>query len=583
MVNGPARAFGIGVTVYLLLNLMGRWLRTTLLQVGWGLEPPPPLVTLGLAAANAAPALLLGLLAGLLFAAGRWGRWAAPLAVWAAVVFVEADMTWYAMSHEHVTWRDMRMFAAESWSDHFGLNPAETRQFAILAGLHLAAIAVIAALSRHPWAWRLPACRASAVIGLAAALKLAVIAAGVFGLAGLKNVAKANPLYWAALDEQVEYAFARSRYDRIDAINAAIRTGAAERQASAAPAPATRPNILVVTIESWNQGAVTAEAMPFLNGLRDRCLTAANHHSTGNITNYGITGLLTGRPVIGLEAVADSPLALLRRAGYATRLAGGNLLSGVHGTIGAQLKDFSEAADFGADDEAKLAPVIEELRRPGPRFVHVHYWGTHFWYKHRPEFTRFTPETPEGFAFDARGMAAHHAEIVNRYRNTLAELDDWLKRLLGAVDTGKTIMVITGDHGEEMFETGRLGHGATLDAPQTRTPLLLCGPGTRGRRIEGAVTSHADLMPTVLDLIGIDDRSGFGRSLLRPAAGAVAVIAHNNYAEGPKVWRVVGESGWAELRPDGKGGVAVRSYSEGSGADDAVAGGIQLARQMRRD
>jgi arylsulfatase A-like enzyme len=98
-----------------------------------------------------------------------------------------------------------------------------------------------------------------------------------------------------------------------------------------------------------------------------------------------------------------------------------------------------------------------------------------------------------------RWMAEYDREI--RYT------DDELRRLFATIDDLElgedTVFILTSDHGEAFLEHGVLEHGSRLDEEAVRVPLMFWGKGiAAGRRIEVPV-AHVDLMPTILDLLGI--------------------------------------------------------------------------------
>jgi len=67
----------------------------------------------------------------------------------------------------------------------------------------------------------------------------------------------------------------------------------------------------------------------------------------------------------------------------------------------------------------------------------------------------------------------------------------------------KTIVIITADHGDELREHGYLDHGVFLYDESIRVPLIVYIPGQdRPSRI-GALVQSTDIMPTILDLLGI--------------------------------------------------------------------------------
>ncbi len=94
-----------------------------------------------------------------------------------------------------------------------------------------------------------------------------------------------------------------------------------------------------------------------------------------------------------------------------------------------------------------------------------------------------------------------------RYDGEVRHVDDFVGRLLATLRaTGldrNTIVLLTSDHGEELFEHGGFDHGDTLYDEALRVPLILWGPGRipAGRRPEQAAGT-IDLLPTLVELAG---------------------------------------------------------------------------------
>jgi arylsulfatase A-like enzyme len=103
----------------------------------------------------------------------------------------------------------------------------------------------------------------------------------------------------------------------------------------------------------------------------------------------------------------------------------------------------------------------------------------------------------------------------------------------------QTMLIITADHGEELFEDGRCGHGGSLRDSLTRVPLLIHDPARFPADVvvdEGA--EGVDLMPTVLAAIGAPASAapqgepleplaqGIGRGWARPSYASQYEYAH---------------------------------------------------------
>jgi arylsulfatase A-like enzyme len=79
----------------------------------------------------------------------------------------------------------------------------------------------------------------------------------------------------------------------------------------------------------------------------------------------------------------------------------------------------------------------------------------------------------------------------------------------------KTLIVLASDHGEAFNEHGSEGHARNLYREVTHVPLLLVPPF----EIEGGIrvselVSNLDVLPTVLDLVGLELPQAEGRSLV---------------------------------------------------------------------
>lgn len=102
------------------------------------------------------------------------------------------------------------------------------------------------------------------------------------------------------------------------------------------------------------------------------------------------------------------------------------------------------------------------------------------------------------------------------YEAEIQYVDESLGGVLAMMDdTGhgsNAIVCLTADHGEEMWDHGKWGHGHTLYDEVIRVPLIVSGPGVAPQRIAEPV-SHIDLIPTLADLVQTDaDPNWLGES-----------------------------------------------------------------------
>ncbi|MCY3902064.1 MAG: sulfatase [Caldilineaceae bacterium] len=120
-------------------------------------------------------------------------------------------------------------------------------------------------------------------------------------------------------------------------------------------------------------------------------------------------------------------------------------------------------------------------------------------------------------------------QYVNaQYDGALAYMDAAIQSIFTALEAlgvfDETIVAVNGDHGEELDEHGYWYDHHGLYDNNLHVPLVLRYPPRlpSGRRVTG-YNQHKDLVPTLLDLAGIDAGIEFdGRSLLPMIEGRVA-------------------------------------------------------------
>lgn len=260
------------------------------------------------------------------------------------------------------------------------------------------------------------------------------------------------------------------------------------------------------------------DTTPGLSALRDELLLFHDVASTAHWTGVAVPGIV-GRP-FGDHGRA-SVVSTLREGGYhaawLSNQENSDLISD------ADVADFARGDyDFHLRMDAALLPPFEALlRQAGPRqFIVLHMIGSHFPYEERydAQARRFTPTLADAGVNGWPGPG-HKAEAINSYDNTLVVLDRFLMRTIAALraDPTPALLVFTSDHGENLFDDERQRFMHALTDPSkadTTVPLFFWANEAYRRRWPEALAplrvhskapiSHPDLMPTLLDLAGVD-------------------------------------------------------------------------------
>jgi len=176
---------------------------------------------------------------------------------------------------------------------------------------------------------------------------------------------------------------------------------------------------------------------------------------------------------------------------------------------------------------------LDQQPADAPFFVWLQYMEPHYPYLPPapiPELGGAPCPDPVAHGFNVPGGPPAPPEIARAiercYDAEVAAADAAIGTLVDEIGRrgrlDRTVIVVTSDHGEELLEHGRVGHGLTLFEEVIRVPLLIAVPWRDQRLDVDAVVRLVDLAPTLLELTGLPPPKPFeGRSfaglLARPS------------------------------------------------------------------
>lgn len=315
-----------------------------------------------------------------------------------------------------------------------------------------------------------------------------------------------------------------------------------------------RPNVLFLVIDSWRRDALRPDAMPRLHALAQESKRFENHSAGGNGTRFGIFTMLYGlHGSYWFSALEQgrSPVMIdvLEEEGYDIEVyssasmnfpefrdcAWVECLDDVNDDYPAEEpfeRDLAVAEDFEAflvDRRAKR----DRGEEPAPFFSFVLLDAAHQPYSY-PGEGPFQPTT-EGIDYVELSHDRSPALIermFNRYLNAVHFTDgvaaDLIETLRSTGELENTLVVVTGDHGEEFQESSFWGHTSNFTPEQIAVPFFMLGNGLEPG-LETRPTSHLDLPPTILELMGADpaqrSRWCLGKNLFNPPAERNLVVS----------------------------------------------------------
>jgi Sulfatase len=152
-----------------------------------------------------------------------------------------------------------------------------------------------------------------------------------------------------------------------------------------------------------------------------------------------------------------------------------------------------------------------------------------------------TPFTSVDPATDVAG----HDSPAERILNTTHYTDDVVRELIEALRNepwfGRTLIVITGDHGFNLGEHGQAAGQHNLYRESLWVPLMMLGRHPRLRPgVHADLVSHLDLTPTLADLLGLRVANPWqGHSLLALRGGGLAFGFRESLVAENQAWTAV--------------------------------------------
>lgn len=275
-----------------------------------------------------------------------------------------------------------------------------------------------------------------------------------------------------------------------------------------------RKNIVLIAIDSWNKNAWNKEVSPNIWNFSERCSKFEDHLSSGNGTTGSLIGMFFSLPASykdDLDISGTQPLLInqLIANGYDFGIFASASL--VHPPFGRMM--FSNVPDLRIESEGKTVydrdcDITNDFisyidnKEDGPFFSFLFYDLAHGCEMPAERNYPFKP------AWDFPDYLKLNNDIDptpfwNLYRNSLFQIDSLVGRVLDKLEEknllDNTVVIITGDHGQEFNENKKnyWGHGSNFSPVQIRIPFMMFDAG-KAIETYNHRTTHYDLAPTLM-------------------------------------------------------------------------------------
>jgi arylsulfatase A-like enzyme len=333
-------------------------------------------------------------------------------------------------------------------------------------------------------------------------------------------------------------------------------------------AASARPNVLLISVDTLRADRLSLygydrDTSPMLRRLAAESVVFTRAVSPGTWTLPGHAAMFTGRFPGSLGALAIGAQLPSEAVTLAERLAEGGYRTGAvvaNASSLAQRLGWGQGFSAYSDEPERLFaftpslntalwsfPVLrarvaghwksaQEVNRiatewlagdtTAPFFLFINYMDTHSpyvapgeWPDRYPGRLRFLVEPVPAVMRDRRDLTARESlHYKALYDGAVAYVDHEIGRLLAELgtrgDLDNTLVIVTSDHGEFFGEHRLFHHEIGPYEPVHRIPLIIRYPRAAHVGVEHGWAQLVDVMPTVLDAIGVPQPAGMDGEVL---------------------------------------------------------------------
>ena len=358
------------------------------------------------------------------------------------------------------------------------------------------------------------------------------------------------------------------------------------------------PNIILIVVDTLAARHMSCygyerETTPHLDRMAERGVRFAQMIAPNIPTTPAYTSMFTGLNAFSHRAISLKNKACGLAPGVPTLPAllgsGGYTTAAVTSLV--QLRSwFAKGFHYamlprgGRDAEhmnARAIPWIEKMREE-PFFLFLHYWDPHTPYLPPEDLKRAhydgDPADPNNHSLDHHksqwvypfyeqfhirkyGDVTDADYITALYDAEITEADRRLGELFAFLESSglmdRTVVLVTADHGENMTEHGYYWcHQGTYEEV-VDVPLIAWAPWLfGGGPASEALVQHADLLPTLLDLAGLDPPERTDGMSLAPILRGEAEAGHEFVVLSECVWQArcgIRNAGWKFMKTVAEG------------------------------
>lgn len=281
------------------------------------------------------------------------------------------------------------------------------------------------------------------------------------------------------------------------------------------------PNIIMLVGESFRWDLLSPEITPNLWRLSEQGTRYEQHYSGGNRTRMGLFSMFYGLYApywysFERQRVAPALMNFLRERDYQLAIHTSQSFDYPElrhtvftGVPEANLQELQKGEPWRRDAQNvdDLIGKFDRRDTERPFYGFMFFESTHAPYTF-PDEAALRQDYEHELDYMKLNLRDNVDGIHARYINAANHIDRQIGRLLDHLrKTGafeNTVILFTGDHGEEFMEKGHWGHGHGNSFPeeQIHVPLVMWRPGQHAEVVTHR-TSHLQISPTLLGYLGV--------------------------------------------------------------------------------
>jgi len=282
-------------------------------------------------------------------------------------------------------------------------------------------------------------------------------------------------------------------------------------------------NIFIIAMDALKYSILDENLTPNINALAKDSLVFKEHYSGGDATRFGIFSLMYGLNSTYWFSFLNSnqkPLLfdVLKELNYkidifsSTNTNWPEFRKTCYVDIQDSIHDNFEGLPWKKDEQntALFLKSFEENSSSKQRFSFIFLDSPHG-YSYPESYNLYGVEKSDINYMAISEGSDELKKTVKRYKNAVNYNDMLVGKMIAKFKEknlyDNSLIIFTSDHGQEFYEQGNFGHNTSFSKGQTHVPFFIKLPKSledKGlKEKKGELSSHQDVVPTLLTLLGV--------------------------------------------------------------------------------